>query len=334
MSSSWGDLLKRLALFGIMLMIMSIFATTFILIKSSQQAYQNASTATVAIDPFPLGVDPRRATITEQAFVKTFYEENLAAADFANKSWLNKIAANLQTNDSFQQLASPVSRVFVVWPGNRTEEAVKNIGDVMHWNNAERIEFTELLQSNEHSFSQGYVLPGQYISHRQATPEEIATLLKNEYEKTVTARYTTDIEAVVPFDDALIIASLIEREASDFENMREISGVIWNRLFIDMPLQLDATLQYVKAENPYEPNWWPVVRPQDKFIDSPFNTYQNNGLPPEPIANPSVAAIVAALNPRATDCLFYFHSASREYYCSETYEDHVSKLRNIYGQGR
>jgi len=107
--------------------------------------------------------------------------------------------------------------------------------------------------------------------------------------------------------------------------------VIWNRLFIDMPLQLDASLQYAKANNPYEDNWWPAVRPEDKFIDSPFNTYQNKGLPPEPIANPSVDAIVATLNPRVTDCIYYFHSATREYYCSVTYEDHVSKLREVYG---
>jgi UPF0755 protein len=156
-------------------------------------------------------------------------------------------------------------------------------------------------------------------------------ILQREFTDSVLNRYTEEIEHTVPLADALIIASLIEREASDFQNMREISGVIWNRLFIDMPLQLDASLQYVKADNPYEPNWWPRVRPDDKFIDSDFNTYQNTGLPPEPIANPSVEAIVAALNPIATKCLFYFHSRSREYYCSETYAEHKEKLKEVYG---
>jgi UPF0755 protein len=100
-----------------------------------------------------------------------------------------------------------------------------------------------------------------------------------------------------------------------------------------MPLQLDASLQYAKANNPNEPNWWPAVRPADKFIESPFNTYQNKGLPPEPIANPSVDAIVAALNPYSTDCVYYFHSPTREYYCSVTYEEHVRKLQEVYGTG-
>jgi UPF0755 protein len=187
------------------------------------------------------------------------------------------------------------------------------------------------MSKNELSFVQGFVAPGQYITHRNATPQDIATQLQTTFVESVTNRYTAEIERVVPLADALIIASLIEREASDFENMREISGVIWNRLFIDMKLQLDASLQYVKAENLYESNWWPAVRPADKFIDSDFNTYQNIGLPPEPIANPSVEAIVAALNPTVTNCLFYFHSRAREYYCSETYPEHVEKLNKVYG---
>jgi UPF0755 protein len=98
-----------------------------------------------------------------------------------------------------------------------------------------------------------------------------------------------------------------------------------------MPLQLDASLQFARADNPYEPNWWPAVRPADKFIDSEFNTYQNKGLPPEPIANPSVEAIVAALNPIASECIFYFHSRSRDYYCSKTYDEHKAKLSDVYG---
>lgn len=303
-----------------------------------QQSYEHLTpaqnTPTVSVTPFPVGVDPKRATITEQIAVDAFYTEQLASASQANYSWWNKLTALLQTSDMFQHMASPVGRIVVIWPGERTEEATKHIGDVLRWDSAQRAEFASLLQDNEFSFEQGFALPGRYLTHRNATPTDIAQVLHESYTQSVSDRYTTDISSVVPMSDALIIASLLEREASDFENMRDISGVIWNRLFIDMPLQLDATLQYVKAENPYEPAWWPVVRPADKFLDSPFNTYQNVGLPPEPIANPSVDAIVAALNPRVTDCLFYFHSSSREYYCSETYEEHVQKLRQVYGQGR
>jgi UPF0755 protein len=101
-----------------------------------------------------------------------------------------------------------------------------------------------------------------------------------------------------------------------------------------MPLQLDATLQYVKASNPNEATWWPAVRPNDKFLESPYNTYQYKGLPPQPIANPSTEAVLAALNPTTTDCFYYFHGPDAQYYCSVTYEEHVNKLRVVYGQGR
>jgi UPF0755 protein len=115
--------------------------------------------------------------------------------------------------------------------------------------------------------------------------------------------------------------------------MREVSGVIWNRLFIDMPLQLDATLQYVRGSRPSEQRWWPAVKPADKFLSSPYNTYEHDGLPPGPIANVSPEAILAALNPAITDCLYYFHTAQGGYHCSESYEQHVQKLQALYGRG-
>ena len=100
-----------------------------------------------------------------------------------------------------------------------------------------------------------------------------------------------------------------------------------------MPLQIDATLQYARATRDTT-TWWPVPVPSDKWLDSPFNTYQNKGLPPSPIASPGLAAVVAALNPYETDCLFYFHDNDGEIYCSPTYEAHVAGLVEVFGQGR
>jgi UPF0755 protein len=134
--------------------------------------------------------------------------------------------------------------------------------------------------------------------------------------------------------DTLIVASLLEREAYDFDDMRYISGIICNRLFINMRLQIDATMQYAKAnklKNPGANDWWPTPVPADKFIDSPYNTYKYAGLPPTPIANPSIDAIIAALNPRKTDCLFYFHDPHGKFYCTKTYEEHVALLKQVYG---
>jgi len=328
---SYGNtLLKRIAVYGLVAAIVGVSISALIVIESKQQVYK-ATSAPISVTPFPVSVDPSNATITAPFMVEEFYSEYIAS-DTSN-SWLSKVAAVLQTNQIYQQLASPVSRIIVVWPGERSEEVTKNIGDVLRWDASQRAEFVTLMDANEFDFSQGFIPPGKFVTHRSASPADIADLLKEEFKTTVSDRYTDEVAAYITLDETLVIASLIEREARDFENMREVSGVIWNRIFIDMPLQLDASLQYAKANNPYEPNWWPAVRPADKFIDSPFNTYQNKGLPPEPIANPSVDAIVAALNPYTTECVYYFHSRTREYYCSVTYEEHVRKLQEVYGTG-
>ena len=86
-----------------------------------------------------------------------------------------------------------------------------------------------------------------------------------------------------------------------------------------------------KANKTAGGNWWPNVLPADKYIKSPYNTYMYKGLPPSPIANPSVAAILAALNPVKTDCLYYFNDREGNFHCSSTYAEHVKLLKKYYG---
>jgi UPF0755 protein len=100
-----------------------------------------------------------------------------------------------------------------------------------------------------------------------------------------------------------------------------------------MRLQIDATLQYAKGSNPQHV-WWPKVTPSDKYIASAYNTYKNEGLPPAPIANPSMEAIIAALNPKKTDCMYYFHDKKAGFHCTKTYEEHVALLKEYYGKGK
>jgi len=307
-----------------------------ILLESKQHIFNLAGTAsreTPAV-PFPVGVDILAKAISENPDVEDYYYHTLANAPGSTGNWWNKVAATFDDKEWFQNLASPVSRIFIIWPGERKEEVSKNISDIMGWNKQDRLLFQQLVDAAPPILSDGKYYPGQYVAHKSATPVDIYRLITEMFETEVLSRYTADVESKVPLQEALIIASLLEREASDFENMREVSGVIWNRLFTDMPLQLDATLQYIRGSNPNEPNWWPKVNPRDKFIDSAYNTYKNIGLPPAPIANPSAEALLAALNPATTDCLFYFHSRGGEYHCSATYEGHVAKLKSIYGQGQ
>ncbi len=291
--------------------------------------------ATQQPEPFPVSVNPAAKLITENTTIEGYIRDHLppeAIAIDAPSPWERAVAALIQWK-WYQNLASPGQRTLVVQAGERREEVADHFGDILGWDAAERAEFAERVASSTPVLADGKFFPGRYTVHRNATPETVAGAVTKRFEEEILSRYTDDITAHVPLTDALIIASLLEREATDFTDMRRVAGVIWNRLFVDMRLQIDATLQYAKGSRPYGP-WWPRVHPDDKFIDSLFNTYQNEGLPPAPIANPSIGAVLAALNPISTDCMYYFHNARGEFYCTPTYEEHVMLLKQQYGQGR
>lgn len=284
---------------------------------------------------FPVGVDPRHELIVENPIVDAYFKEHVAENGSAVRhvSWVGKVVGKLALMDWYQNLASVSSRLLVILPGERKEEVAQHFGKILGWDSVERETFLRSVAEAIPTLEEGKFFPGRYTVSRGAGPEEVVSLVLARFDEEVASRYGKETEAVVPLRDALTIASILEREAYDFTDMREISGVIWNRLFIDMNLQIDATLQYAKGEREDQP-WWPKVVPRDKYIESPYNTYENVGLPPAPIASPSIEAILAALNPKQTDCLYYFHDQDAGFHCAPTYEEHVRLLKEYYGRGK
>lgn len=102
-----------------------------------------------------------------------------------------------------------------------------------------------------------------------------------------------------PFEDVLIMASILEEEATTQEDRRKVSGLLWKRLDIGMPLQVDASFLAINGKTSAE------LTREDLTIDSPFNTYRYRGLPPTPISSPGLDSIMAALNPIETEYLYY-----------------------------
>jgi len=121
----------------------------------------------------------------------------------------------------------------------------------------------------------------------------------------------------------LIIASLIEEEGKIGEEKKTIASVIYNRLEAGMPLQLDATVQYARTERTER------VLYADLEIDSPYNTYQINELPPTPIASPGDLALEAAVNPAESDYLFYFAKEDGSHVFTKSYQEHLKKQREL-----
>ncbi|MBU6310451.1 endolytic transglycosylase MltG [Patescibacteria group bacterium] len=275
------------------------------------------------LTPFPVSVDPKRETIADHVPRSA---EFVAAAVLAGTDAVRIVGSVIAESPLYayvSPLPEPVSVRLV--PGLRAEEVAERVASSLGWDRAERYAFLEEAVRRE-----GRLYPSRYLFEKDATPSEVLRVLDARFNARMGARYASSTEAIVPMQDALTIASLIEREAGNETEMRIISGVLWNRLFADQRLEIDATLSYARGS---EKRWWPVPRPRDKFVQSPYNTYRHAGLPPGPIASPSIAAVYAALNPEVTNCYFYFHSKG-SFYCSPTYAEHVAKLTELYGRGR
>ena len=147
---------------------------------------------------------------------------------------------------------------------------------------------------------EGFLFPDTYNFYVDSQPEQVITKLLDEFNGRFTETYTERAEFMgYSVRDIITIASMIEREAGSDEERPRIAAVIYNRLNNTgyFPyLQIDATLNYAVAG---------TDRPPSTDIDSPYNTYLHEGLPPGPIANPGIESIRAALYPDSTDEYYY-----------------------------
>ena len=169
---------------------------------------------------------------------------------------------------------------------------------------------------------EGLLFPARYEVPEVATPAEILTVLADETVRRVnTVDWSRLEELGITRYEALIVASLIQREAGVDADRPLIASVIYNRLEEDIPLQIDATVVYALGESPGR------VLIEHLEIDSPWNTYRIKGLPPTPIGTAQMESIEAAAAPAETDFFFYvLVSPDGRHGFSKTYEEHKEKI--------
>ncbi|MDQ3931150.1 MAG: endolytic transglycosylase MltG [Chloroflexota bacterium] len=127
----------------------------------------------------------------------------------------------------------------------------------------------------------------------------------------------------------LTVASIVQREGVVREELSTIAAVYWNRVDQGMLLNADPTTQYAVGASP---QWWPELTLDQLQVDHPYNTYKVVGLPPGPICAPGLAAIEAAVNPEATDYLYFVakNDGSHTHVFARTLEEH-ERNRVLYG---
>ncbi|MEK7190621.1 MAG: endolytic transglycosylase MltG [Patescibacteria group bacterium] len=222
----------------------------------------------------------------------------------------------------YVNLANPYMRIVRVEEGLRKEEVAKVIADKLDWSEQDKENFI----NNANSASvEGHYFPKTYLIYKDDNPSAVTATMLDEFGAQVSKIKKPKSTKILNEDTALKVASIIQREAAGKKDMNLISGIIWNRIFKGMKLQIDATLQYAKGSE--EDGWWGQVTSEDKKIKSPYNTYLYAGLPPGAIANPGLAAISAAYNPQKTNCLFYLHDKNRKIHCTKTYEEHKRNIK-------
>lgn len=166
---------------------------------------------------------------------------------------------------------------------------------------------------------EGYLFPDTYHFLPNISEQDVYRAMKEIFNTRVET-IAPDIEAFgKPLNDIVIMASILEREAHDIDTKREISGVLWRRIAIGMPLQVDAAFVYLLGKGTAE------LSLEDLKVDSPYNTYTNLGLPPGPISNPGLDSLKAAVAPKESDYLYYLADKDGVTHFSRTFEEHKRK---------
>jgi UPF0755 protein len=147
---------------------------------------------------------------------------------------------------------------------------------------------------------EGFLYPDTYEVFADASAHDIIDKMLSRFDELFTDEYYAKAEASnISVYDAVVMASIIERESKKAEERPVMARVFYNRLNIDMPLQSCATIQYILGE-PKE-----FLTDEDTQIESPYNTYLHNGMPPGPICNPRIESIEAALYPDSNDYIYF-----------------------------
>lgn len=182
-----------------------------------------------------------------------------------------------------------------------------------------------LTEQPDNASLQGFLFPDTYRFFVDAQPNDIVTVMLNTFDQ----RFTTTMRADLASQEkslyeAVILASIVEKEVQTAEDMNIVAGIFWKRLEHAVPLQSDATINYITKKKDTTSS---LV---DLEIESAYNTYRNPGLPPTPICNPGLQALNAVVYPTPTEYWYFLTTPDGVVKYSATYEEHLAYKAHYY----
>ncbi len=229
----------------------------------------------------------------------------------------------------------------IIRPGWRAEQIAEYL-DTVNLPQFDKEEFLRIVRQGTADFAflqdrqrdaapglEGFLFPDTYEVLQGITTEQLVSRLLYEFDQRVTPEMRAKAgEQGLTLQEAITLASIVERETVKPEEAPVIASVYLNRLREKTYLNADPTVQYAIGYVPETKQWWktPVTLEEYQRVDSPYNTYLHEGLPPGPIAAPSLNSIQAVLEPAQTDYFYFLAMGDGGHVFARTLEEQNANL--------
>lgn len=175
--------------------------------------------------------------------------------------------------------------------------------------------FLNLVQSEK---LEGYLFPDTYLFMPNMTEKEMIKMMTDNFKRKIVEFEPLIKKFGKSESDVIKMASIIEEEGRTTETREIIAGILWKRLSVKMPLQVDSSFKYINGKTTE------TLTADDLKIDSPYNSYTNRGLPPTAISNPGLEAIKATLNPIKTSYFYFLSDKDGNMHYAVTFDEHIA----------
>lgn len=243
-----------------------------------------------------------------------------------------ELKGNVNLFKMVDQLLKGPSEIWVTVPeGFRHEQTAERFAESLEKDGEFIKEFLTLAKPQE-----GFLYPDTYLFPKEATPTMIVNRMKSVFDQK-----TDDLDEGIQasgysLNQIVTMASILERETLNDAEKPIVAGILFKRYRNGWPLQADATAQYLagtqRCSGKLDCEWWQPPTSADLAINSRYNTYKFQGLPPGPIASPGIVSIKAAVSPEESDYWYYLHDPDGEIHYARTLEEHNENIQKYLGR--